>query len=64
MNVESFYSYVMSSTWFFLIGWVIVLLAACLAAFRQDWSGRTPLEKPELGTAGPRYAVHSMSRGH
>lgn len=64
MSVENFYSYVMGSTWFFLIGWVILLLAAWLAVFRQDWSERAPLDKPELGRVGHPYAIHSMPRGH
>jgi hypothetical protein len=31
------YSYLISSSWVFLLGW-IVLLVACLIAFRHDWS--------------------------
>jgi len=64
MSIESFYSYVLGSTWFFLVGWVILLLAACLAAFRHNSSGGTPLDKPQLHTAGQRYAIPPMPRGH
>ncbi len=34
--MEELYSYFISASWFFLLGNVILLLVACLAAFRGD----------------------------
>jgi hypothetical protein len=33
MNMERVYSYLIDSTWFFLGGWVVLLLTAGVAAF-------------------------------
>jgi hypothetical protein len=39
MNLDFLYSCVMGSTWFFLSSWLLVLLGACVIAFRRDWTG-------------------------
>lgn len=33
MNLDVVYSYIIDSTWFFLGGWVVLLLAAGVVAF-------------------------------
>jgi len=38
MNVDVVYSYLIDSVYFFLGSWVILLLAAYVAAFGRDWS--------------------------
>ena len=38
MNVDLVYSYLIDSTWFFLVSWVVLLLTAGLLAF-------TPLDR-------------------
>jgi hypothetical protein len=37
MNVDLVYSYLIDSTWFFLVSWVVLLLTAGAIAF-ADWS--------------------------
>ncbi len=32
------YSYLITSSWVFLLGWIVLLLVACAIAFRHDWS--------------------------
>ena len=34
--MEQLYSYLTSASWFFLLGNVVLLLVACVAAFRGD----------------------------
>ena len=36
--VDVVYSYLMDISWFFLSSWVVLLVLACVAAFRHDWS--------------------------
>jgi hypothetical protein len=36
MSLDFMYSCVMDSTWFFLTGWMLLLLGAAVRAFRQD----------------------------
>jgi hypothetical protein len=38
MNIDVLYSYLIHSSWFFLTGWVLLLLLAGAVAFRHDWS--------------------------
>jgi hypothetical protein len=38
MTLDAAYSYLMDFAWFFLTGWVLLLLCACLLTFRHDWS--------------------------
>jgi len=33
--MEEIYSYLIDASWFFLLSWVILLLVACVAAFRS-----------------------------
>jgi hypothetical protein len=39
MDLDFLYSWVIDSTWFFLATWLMVLLGACIVAFRRDASG-------------------------
>jgi hypothetical protein len=39
MDLDFVYSCVIDSTWFFLTTWLMVLLGACIIAFRGDSSG-------------------------
>jgi len=32
------YSYLISASWGFLLGWIVLLLVACVIEFRHDWS--------------------------
>jgi len=65
MNVEVLYSYVIGSTWCFLVSWVVLLLAAYVVAFHQDWSWRRArLDGAEMGAASQRYTIHPMPDGH
>jgi len=36
MSLDVLYSYLIDSSWFFLGGWVVMLLVAYIAAFRRD----------------------------
>jgi hypothetical protein len=36
MNSELVYSFLMGMGWFFLMGWAVALLVACVSAFRQE----------------------------
>lgn len=47
MDSDLMYAYLIDSTWFFLGSWVLLLLCACLMAFRQDSS--PPQAPPALG---------------
>ncbi len=38
MNFDVVYSWLIDSTWLFLGSWVVLLLAACVIAFRRDGS--------------------------
>lgn len=38
MNVELLYRYLFESSWVFLGGWTVLLLAASVIAFRHDFS--------------------------
>jgi hypothetical protein len=36
--MDAFYSYVISSSWIFLLGWVVLLVVAGVITFRRDLS--------------------------
>lgn len=36
MNFELVYSFLIDATWFFLAGWIVILLAAYVMAFGRD----------------------------
>jgi len=36
MNTDVVYAYLLNLSWFFLSGWILALLLAAVAAFRQD----------------------------
>jgi len=38
VDADQMYRYLMDSTWFFLASWVLLLLGACVMAFRQGSS--------------------------
>jgi hypothetical protein len=49
MDADLMYRYLIDSTWFFLGSWVLLLLGACVMAFRPDSSRsqtRSSLNKP------------------
>ena len=37
-TMEVFYSYMMSSSWIFLLGWIVLLVVAGVITFRHDLS--------------------------
>jgi hypothetical protein len=41
MNIETIYSILMNSGWFFLLGWALLLLFAYVAVFRDKSPKRT-----------------------
>jgi hypothetical protein len=36
--MDVFYSYVISSSWIFLLGWIVLLVVAGIITFRRDLS--------------------------
>jgi hypothetical protein len=38
MNTDLVYACLINSTWFFLSGWVLLLVLACVVEFRHEWS--------------------------
>ncbi|MGC2196678.1 MAG: hypothetical protein WA628_18535 [Terriglobales bacterium] len=36
VNSEMVYSFLMGVGWFFLLGWAVALVVACVAVFRRD----------------------------
>jgi hypothetical protein len=56
MDLDFVYSCVIDSTWFFLTTWLMVLLGACIIAFRRD--------SPEAVGAGALRPVASGSRSN
>jgi hypothetical protein len=36
--MDDFYSYVISSSWIFLLGWIVLLVVAGVITFRRDLS--------------------------
>lgn len=42
MNTDLVYSYLFSAGCFFLTGWAVMLVLACVVEFRQEWTTQPP----------------------
>jgi hypothetical protein len=40
MSFDAVYSYLIDLTWFFLVGWIVLLASAYVMAFNSDWIQR------------------------
>jgi hypothetical protein len=38
MNTDVVYSYLINTSFFFLAGWALLLVLACVVEFRREWS--------------------------
>jgi hypothetical protein len=54
MDLDFLYSCVIDCTWFFLGTWLMVLLGACIVAFRRDASGVVGAGALRPVASGPR----------
>ncbi len=59
MNMETVYSILMNSGWFFLLGWTLLLLSASVIVF-WDKSPKQSLRFVHSRTSAP-YSSHSSS---
>jgi hypothetical protein len=52
--MNALYVSLITSTWFFLIGWIVMLLVACALAFRSEvLTPKTPRSKGEARPSSP-----------
>jgi multisubunit Na+/H+ antiporter MnhG subunit len=49
INIEIVYSFLMGMGWFFLVGWALALLIACVLVFRKNPLASMTVEKAKLG---------------
>jgi hypothetical protein len=59
MDLDFLYSCIIGSTWFFLAAWLLLLLAACMVAFRQDW--RTSVGHGAMETVPTRTSSNAAA---
>jgi hypothetical protein len=48
MKGDFLYVCLMSLGWFFLVGWAIALVTACVVVFRQEGASDEPCPAPQL----------------
>jgi hypothetical protein len=57
MNSELVYSFLIGIGWFFLMGWMVALVVACMSAFRED-----PTQLARLSAKGAGKNLTGSSR--